>query len=148
MAVFNNYNPYQNSNVYSQQPMNTVQALMQPIYVHGRAGAEAFQLSPGVVRQILWDDETDRFYVKALDEMGRPRIVADKDFTDHVEPIAPQASEASSIDFSVYPTKRDLEEFLSKFDVSNYLTKADFDKALGQLSLGVGGRIVRNESNA
>ncbi len=24
MAVFNNYNPYQNSNVYSQQPMNAV----------------------------------------------------------------------------------------------------------------------------
>lgn len=158
MAVHNNYNsnPYGLNaygtpvpgQTYYPQPVNAVQALLQPVFVHGRAGAEAYQLPPGVTRQTLWDDETDRFYVKAIDEMGRPKIVADNDFQTHIEPEPAPVTESAKVDFSVYPTKKDLEEFLSKFDVSSYLTKADLEKALGELTLGAGGRIVRNESNA
>ena len=141
------YNAYPNNGFYPGSG-NAIQALLQPIFVHGRAGAEAYQLPPGVMRQTLWDDEVNRFYVKAIDEMGRPRIVADNDFQPHIEPVAASSGDGSGVDFSVYPTKKDLEEFLGKFDTSNYLTKADLDKALGELSLGAQGRIVRNEHNA
>ena len=158
MAVHNNYNAYaQNgvnygipvqNQVYYPQALNTMQSLLNPIFVHGRAGAEAYQLPPGVIRQTLWDDEVNRFYVKAIDEMGRPRIVADNDFFPHVEEQKSSTTESGQVDFSIYPTKKDLEDFLGKYDTSNYLTKADLEKALDNLSLGAGGRIVRNEHDA
>lgn len=152
---FNYYNPA--TGLYNYQipqqtyiPTNVpaqIQPAFQPIYVHGLDGANAYQLQPGVTRQILWDDEQNRFYIKGLDEYGRPKILADNDFTPHVE-AQTESHNNDNVDFSVYPTKKDMEEFLSKFDVSRYLTKADLDKALSELSLGAQGRIVRNEHDA
>ena len=123
------------------------QSTMPLVYVHGREGANAYQLPPGVTKQLLWDDEVNRFYIKAIDEYGRPKIVADNDFFPHVdEPV--KQSPSDQIDFSVYPTKKDLEEFLSKFDVSNYLTKNNLEEALSHFMIGERGRIVRNELDA
>lgn len=113
-----------------------------PIYVTGIDGANAFQMPPGVNRIILWDTEVDRFYIKMLDEIGRPRVVAVKDFFDHVEPE--KKAPPAGVDMSAYPTSKDLEEFLSRYDTSKFLTKDDLDKALSQLTLGAQGRIVRN----
>ena len=44
--------------------------------------------------------------------------------------------------------EKDLEEFLSKFDVSNYLTKNNLEEALSHFMIGERGRIVRNEPDA
>ena len=147
-----NYGAVQNGGVYyaSSMPNNSIQALLQPIYVHGIEGANAYQLPMGVMRQILWDDEQPRFYIKALDEFGRPKVVADNDFQPHVEPPKDQTAGANGaqVDLSDYPTRKDLEDFLNKFDMSKFLTKHDLDKALSELTLGAQGRIVRNESNS
>ena len=123
------------------------QSSMPLVYVHGREGANAYQLPPGVTKQLLWDDEVNRFYIKAIDEYGRPKIVADNDFFPHVEEPKNNAP-GSNVDMSDYPTRHDIEEFLSKFDTSKFLTKKDLDDALNNLVLGAQGRIVRNEPNA
>ena len=123
------------------------QSSMPLVYVHGREGANAYQLPPGVTKQLLWDDEVNRFYIKAIDEYGRPKIVADNDFFPHVEEPKNDSS-APGVDMSDYPTRHDIEEFLSKFDTSKFLTKKDLDDALNNLVLGAQGRIVRNEPNA
>ena len=129
--------PMYNNNYYNY--------FSQPIYVHGIEGANAYQLPVGITRQILWDDENPRFYIKALDEFGRPRIVADNDFQPHVEPIK---QEPVQMDFSDYPTKKDIEIFLDKFNASNFVTKDYLDSVLDKLTLGAQGRIVRNESDS
>ena len=131
MAGFNNfYNS--NPNFYQQQRYISP---YEPQYVTGIQGANAFQLPPGVQQMILWDTDNDSFYIKKLDEMGRPKVVAWKDFTDHVEPT-PQVQQNQS----GYLTTADIQSLLS-----NFMTKDDFEKALGELSVGERGRIVRNE---
>ena len=96
------------------------------IYVNGIEGANAYQMPFGVTKQILWDAELDSFYVKVVDEMGRPKVIAWKDFVDHVVPEQPATkTEASGV------------------DMSQYLTKSDLDKILEELTIGEHGRIVR-----
>ena len=130
------------------------------VFVTGRAGADAYQLPPGVNMQILWDDDNDRFYVKGYDESGRPRILMDKDYSDHVEPETP----AVDIDMSRYATKDDINVMITEAinnavkevakktkapDMKNYVTREYFDEQLAGLSVGSGGRVVRaDESDA
>lgn len=130
------------------------------VFVTGRAGADAYQLPPGVNMQILWDDDNDRFYVKGYDESGRPRILMDKDYFDHVEPETP----AADIDMSRYATKDDINAMITEAinnavkevakktkapDMKNYVTREYFDEQLAGLSVGSGGRVVRaDESDA
>jgi hypothetical protein len=126
------------------------------VFVTGRAGADAYQLPPGVNMQILWDDDNDRFYVKGYDESGRPRILADNDFQPHVEPEV----QLPNIDMSQYATKDDINAMITEAikeatkktktpNLSNYVTLEAFNEALDGLSVGSGGRVVRaNESDA
>jgi len=120
------------------------------IFVTGRAGADAYQLPPGINMQILWDDDNDRFYVKGYDESGRPRVIADNDFQPHVEPeVVPQ-----DIDMSKYATREDINSMITEAikeavkktktpNLSNYITKEYFDEQLAGLCVGSGGRVVR-----
>lgn len=130
------------------------------VFVTGRAGADAYQLPHGVNMQILWDDDNDRFYVKGYDESGRPRILMDKDYFDHVEPETP----VPDIDMSRYATKDDINAMITEAinnavkeiakktkapDMKNYVTREYFDEQLAGLSVGSGGRVVRaDESDA
>lgn len=114
MIGYNYY--YQNYNPYELK------------YVIGIEGANAFQLPPGVDKMILWDADNDSFYIKKLDEMGRPRVVAWKDFFDHVEPTK-QESVVETASHGEYLTRTDAEELINKI--------------LSQLIVGERGRIVR-----
>lgn len=139
---------YQN-NGYNQAPPQKVD---DRIFVTGRIGADAYQLPPGVNVQILWDDEQDRFYVKGYDEKGRPRVLADKDFFDHVEQDTPQAS----VDMSIYATKDDIRTMISDAlkknktpNLSSYVTTDELNKIISELCVGSGGKVIRaNESDA
>lgn len=158
---FNAYNPYLNPGFMNYgvpqfvpqnfQPQQPVQQYQQPQgtqlqYTHGIEGANAYQMPPGVTEVILWDDEVDSFYIKKLDEMGRPKVVAHKDFFDHVDP-EPKKIDHHEIDMSKYMTKDDLMETLGKIDLSAFLTKDTLDKALDEytsnLVVGEHGRVVR-----
>ena len=172
MPAFNNYNAYgvypgyiapvnNWGNTQTYQPQQ-IQQVQQPSdyreFVHGRAGAEAYQLKNGATMQVLWDDETDRFYIKGYDNNGRPRVLADNDFQQHIDPDPVQMP---TIDLTPYATKDDLQKMIdeafdkiqqnnsTKPNLSAYVTKTDLNKILNSLSVGNGGRIVRdNESNA
>lgn len=128
MAGYNYYNPQMTTpyNQY-QQPVRYINPY-EPQYVTGIEGANAFQLPQGVAQMILWDTDNDSFYIKKLDEMGRPRVVAWKDFTDHIEPDKPETAST--------PTQN-----------AGYLTRAEaeelINQVLGQLTVGERGRIVR-----
>ncbi len=123
MAGYNNYG-------YPYPPVDTsipsYPATQTMVYVKGIEGANAYQMPPGVTEQILWDTDEDIFYVKKLDQMGRPRIVAVKDYFDHVEPEKTEPVEKPEI------------------DLSKYVTKDDLNKIIQELTVGLGGRIVRN----
>lgn len=141
---------YQTNN-YNQPQMQ----IDDRIFVAGRIGADAYQLQPGVNVQVLWDDDADRFYIKGFDDKGRPRVLGDFDFIPHIEPDVPQ----NNTDMSNYATKDDIEAIVteivanamkkSKMNNSKYVTIDDFNKALSELSVGSGGRVVRaSESDA
>ena len=117
------------------------------VFVAGRIGADAYQLPPGVNMQILWDDDSDRFYLKGYDDRGRPRVLGDFDFFPHEE----QESIQQNIDMSVYATKDDIKSMVSEAikkikmpSMSGYVTTDEFDKALSGLTVGSGGKVVRS----
>lgn len=151
MANWYNGNPQYGYQVPTSQPIVRQPVYVNPYepqYVTGIEGANAYQMPVGVSQMILWDTDRDCFYIKKLDEIGRPKVVAWKDFQDHVEPQTNQnGSQEQQIDMSVYPTKKDLEDMLEKYNMTNYLTKEEFDNALKELYVGERGRIMRNELN-
>lgn len=127
-------------------------------YVNGRAGADVYPLPTGVNRALLIDDEHHRMFIKTYDNMGRPKVVEDYDFMDHVEP-EPVAA-APNIDLSAYATKDDIRQMIAESfrnvsmpNLSGYVTQTQLDSILnnlvGKLSVGAGGKVVvTNESNA
>ena len=135
-------------NTYQQNQMPVQDNRFQFVdYVSGRAGADAYQLPTGVTRALLFDNDTNRFYVKTYDNNGRPRVVEDNDFQTHVDP-EPQMQQPN-IDMSRYATKDDIREMIDSALNNTYVTQSSLDKQLSNLSVGNGGRIVRNnEHNA
>lgn len=137
------------NNGYNQTPQQYVD---DRIFVQGRAGADAYQLPPGVNVQILWDDDENRFYIKGYDEKGRPRVLADNDFFPHVE----QAETKNEVDMSMYATKDDIKAMITDAlkksktqSLAGYVTTDEFNKVISELCVGSGGRVVRtNESDA
>ena len=136
------------ANSYNQVPMQQDGRR----YVTGRAGADAYQMQPGESEVILWDDDARRFYIKGYDEKGRPRVLEDNDYSPHVDPETPQ----NSLDMSNYATKDDIKAIMADTlkkvkppNMNGYVTLEEFNKALSELSVGSGGKVVRSgESDA
>ena len=117
------------------------------IHVNGRAGADAFPLPMGMNVAILWDTESHRFFVKGYDDNGIPRVLEDNDYIPHVEP---EVTQPVGIDMSAYATKEDIQAMIAEAfgnmpapNMSGYVTKKAFEKALSELSVGAGGKVVR-----
>lgn len=143
---------YQNQ---QPQPQQNNDHYVYTDYVSGRAGADAYQMPPNVNKVWLFDNDTNRFYIKTYDNNGRPRVMEDNDFSPHVDP-EPTINNTPQIDLSPYATKADLEQMFNNVmkniqipNLTNYVTQNDLDRELSGLSVGNGGRIVRaNEPNA
>lgn len=149
MPAFSNYNPYQNTYYPSMGPTTALptampngysipqQQAMPPVpnglnYVHGIEGAHAFPMPAGVNQIILWDDTDDYFYIKGYDNMGKPKVLAWNEFKPHIE-----------------NKKQQSQQQVRQPDMSQYITKKDLEKIIGQLTIGEQGRIVRmNEHDA
>lgn len=147
---FGPYNNQMNSGFYNGYMQPQQQAMQRPsdgrTYVNGRAGADAYPIPAGVNEIILWDTEAKRYYVKGYDNNGMPRVLEDNDYAPHVEP---ERQSQPQVDLSQYATKEDIKNMISNaFGMSTFITQQEFNKALSELSVGNGGRIVRtNESN-
>lgn len=148
-------NSYQ-TNGFNQPQVQQMQQMQQTqvqtddrVFVAGRLGADAYQLQPGVNVQVLWDDDTDRFYIKGYDEKGRPRVLGDFDFQPHVESDSSQ----ESFDMSRYATKDDIKNMISdalkknKVNNSNYVSMDVFNKTISELRVGSGGKVVRGDES-
>lgn len=170
MPGYNNYNSYGAQSQIVNPRINTIPVnnswgnngymnYIQPqqsnslkTYVNGRPGADAFQLPPGVNSMILWDADSQRFFVKGYDNNGMPRVLEDNDYTPHTEPEPVQQPQ---VDLNGYATKEDIKQMIAEAfsnatipSMAGYVTRKEMDKAFESLSLGNGGRIVRNnESN-
>lgn len=102
-----NYNQYGNYGYpsYSFQPQQPQSNGMT--WVQGEAGANAYQVGTGQVA-VLFDSTRDVFYVKSVDQYGKPNALEAYDFKKHVE----VAENATTPDMSQYVTKAELEEIL------------------------------------
>lgn len=123
------YSPQPQQGYYSVSPQPQVNPY-QPVYVHGIEGANAYQLPPGLNRQILWDDTDDCFYVKGYDNTGRPRVEAWNDYAPHQE-----KQEDSKVNMSSYVTKDELSEILAEFNKAAYVTRNELNLALSKLRI-------------
>lgn len=127
-------------------------------FVTGRAGAEAYPLPQGVNTIFLWDTEAKRFYIKGYDNNGMPRILEDNDYGPHVE----IENTTQGIDMSKFVTKEDLDQTIQDVakevakevtkkvktpNLTGYATIDDLNKALSELCVGSGGRVVRNNES-
>ena len=123
------YNPYANmAGQFIPQYMQKPQE-QQYYYVHGIEGANAFQMPPGVNKVTLWDETNDQFFVKGYDNNGIPRVLAWKDYHDHVAEPEP------------------VKQTVPQIDLSKYVTVDDLNKMLGELTIGANGRIVRQNEH-
>lgn len=101
----------------------------QQIFVQGIEGARAYQLPYGVTAAVLWDSEKDLFYLKQIDQMGRPFIAKICSYADYEEPkIEPESNQ-------------------NGIDSSQFVTKEYLDNILNRLLVGERGRIVIDESD-
>lgn len=116
---WNNYQGYQSPYQQTIQQM----APHQQIFVYGESGANAYPMPQGCNLLILWeaDPNIKRFYIKQIDQNGRPMPLESYDYEQHVEPPAVQQS-----------------------DLSKYVTVDQLTDILGRLSIGSEGRIVVN----
>lgn len=121
---------------YQQQPQMPDNRFQLVDYVSGRSGADNYQLPNGVTHALLFDEDAGRMFVKGYDNNGRPRVLEDHDYHPHVEP-EPKSIQ-SNIDLSDYATKQDIRNMIAEV-----VTRDDLNKALSELSVGNGGRIVR-----
>lgn len=131
------YGPQQNYNQIQQTPM----APRQQEFVQGEAGANAFPMPPGCNFIILWeaDPNVRRFYIKQVDQNGRPLPLESYDYERHVDPPAVQQS-----DLNNYVTVDQLQAAMQAS--SNYVTQDQLKELIGKLSVGSQGRIILDES--
>lgn len=118
--MIGNYQNYQNF-------QNGRQRMIFHAFVQGIEAAKAFQVPYGYDTAILWDTEKDLFYVKRIDQMGRPYI----EKTCHYEDVQPDPEVPA----------------VQNIDTTQFITKEYFDQVLSQLIVGEKGRVVRDEPN-
>ncbi len=102
-------------------------SMVQQAFVSGIEGARAYPMLYGVNVAILWDTDQDLFYVKQVDNMGRPYIAKTCKYEDY-DP-EPQFSVQQPV------------------DTTQFVTKEYFDQVLSQLIVGEKGKVVRDEPN-
>lgn len=98
---------YGNSPNYNQQPNNH-----SVVWVQGIEGAKAYPVMAGSDGVVLFDSDSDRFFIKSADQSGMPRM---RVFDYHEVTNQPkQNNEIKQVDMSGYVTKEELEERLKE----------------------------------
>lgn len=107
--VWNNYYPQtypQQFQSYAQPQQNSV------TWVQGLEGAKAYPVMAGSDGVVLFDSDSDRFFIKSADQSGMPRmrVFNYQEVTNQPK----QNNEIKQVDMSGYVTKEELEERLKE----------------------------------
>lgn len=81
-------------------------------WVQGLEGAKAYPVMAGNDGVVLFDSDSDRFFIKSADQTGMPRMRI-FNYQEVGQPTQ-QEKETQQIDMSGYVTKEELEERLSE----------------------------------
>lgn len=80
-------------------------------WVQGLEGAKAYPVMAGNDGVVLFDSDSDRFFIKSADQTGMPRM---RIFNYQEVGQPAQEKETQQVDMSGYVTKEELEERLSE----------------------------------
>ena len=110
-------------NYYQQYPYNMYQPnqsyssnLKSMEWVDGEVGAKAFQMPQGWPAEtpiVLWDNSEKKIYLKSWNQMGMPNPMQELDYEikERTNPaLLPSNISGSTHDMSNYVTKEDFEE--------------------------------------
>lgn len=125
--AYNNYFPagyqpyqpmYQNNPIQNNPVQNNQQQNSGVIWVQGLEGAKAYPVAAGQA-VLLMDSDSNCLYLKSADQTGMPSLRI-FDYTERTE--TPQK-----------PQNLDVSEFLTKDDLSLYVTKDELKKAISDI---------------
>ncbi len=113
---------------YQPQVAPMAQQMAQPqnssglIWVQGEAGAKAYPVAPGQ-SVLLMDSENSKFYIKSADASGMPMPL-------RIFPYSEYTGEQTA------PAPNDGAQNAPGVDVSQFVTREEFEKRISQLSGG------------
>ena len=99
--------PYMSQTYQPQAPQNSSNTIT---WVQGLGGAKAYPVGAGL-SVVLFDSETERFYIKTTDQSGMPQPLRVFDYVER--------SETDAIN--------------NTFDTSNFVTRDEFESAISKL---------------
>lgn len=82
-------------------------------WVQGKSGAKAYNLEPGK-SVLLMDSEANKFYIKSTDQSGMPLPLRCFRYTEEAEDVE-ETGKSGSPDMSQYITKADFEHMLEQY---------------------------------
>ena len=110
--AWNNYYPQTYPQTYQQQFQQNFAQHGSVVWVQGIEGAKAYPVMAGSEGVVLFDSDSDRFFIKSADQSGMPRM---RVFDYHEITNQPkQNNEIKQVDMSGYVTKEELEERLKE----------------------------------
>ena len=110
--AWNNYYPQTYPQTYQQQFQQNFAQHGSINWVQGLEGAKAYPVMAGSEGVVLFDSDSDRFFIKSADQSGMPRM---RVFDYHEITNQPkQNNEIKQVDMSGYVTKEELEERLKE----------------------------------
>ena len=144
MYSANNYSAYQPMQTQYAQPAVSYQAQQQPvgiIWVDGEVGAKAYQLPsnwPVNAPMPLWDTNDTVIYLKSTNQMGMPNPLQKIHYTMEEAKTTPMVGNSGNT-----------QPALPAPDMSNYVTKEDFDRMKEELKEAMAeSKVTRNGKSA
>lgn len=90
-----------------QQPQQDIVEIGKPIWVQGEAGANAYPVAPGKTAWMM-DSESNKFYIKTVDQNGRPMPLDRYIFTKEME------SRQQSQNNDAYVLRTEVDEIINR----------------------------------
>lgn len=108
----NNFSNYQQQTPQPQNNQNGINSQIK--WVQGENGAKSYSAPPNS-KTLLFDSESDTFYIKTVDSFGRPGPLEIYDFKRRDEPQQSKQATEPIINSNDYVTKDELNEILKQY---------------------------------
>lgn len=134
------------NNLYYQQPVSYAQPMQQSyaqqpagamIWVDGEVGAKAYQMPAGQTGPVaLWDTNDTVIYLKSMNQMGMPNPIQKIHYTMEENKTLMPGQSGNTIPVEA-----------KEVDMSQYVTKADFEKMKQELKNTISSMSNQNGGN-